>query len=378
MARRWVWMRAIAVVAGLVLACCATASADPSAWPFKAAGDSGVISTYDWDFDDQADEEGDWATGFDACTYTHQFNNADMSFQQYTIPGCVPVMTPWIQMTKWLKPYGWKLYCPSSAPYFWGGLGDGAPTGAGALQMWRTADQEVKYEPNPANTDWYHPGTSDHAAFLPVPFTSHHWLFVIGCGGAYPGTDVPYCCGQGPSARVGPSLADDPATPPPDPVTPAPPTPDPVTPTPAPAPIPAPTPPAPVDPVDPAPGHHGPPSAQAAARLAPEDRPNPHQVKGPPQHVRWVSPYRYEMTQEHDLRPGARATFRIRCKPGFRAERKRYGIGWYTASAPDARDGTVRDRQRHVRRGYAVTVEASDGVRPGQVRLQMQLHCERR
>jgi len=376
MARRWVWMWVIALAAVLVGALCASASANPSAWPFKAAGDSGVISAQDWNYEDIADAGGDIAMGFDACTYTDDFRLTATSYQQYTIPGCVPVMTPWIQMSTWLKPYGWKLYCPSNAPYFWGGVGDNAPPGVGAIQLWRTST-EVQYEPIPENTDWYDPGTSDHAAYLSVPFTKHHWLFVIGCGPAYPGSEAKYCCGQGPSARVGPSLGDGPATTPSDPVTPAP-TPDPVTPTPTPTPPPPdPVTPAPA-PIDTEPGRHGPPSAQAASRPSAADRPNPHQAKGPPRHVRWVTPYRYEMTHEHDLRPGRRATYRIRCKPGFRAEHERYGIGWYTASAPDARDGTVRDRRRDVRRGYAVTVDASDGVRPGQVRLQMQLHCERR
>jgi hypothetical protein len=296
------------------LALTASASADPSAWPFKQAGDSGRITYNQWDY--EGDAYGKDIEGYDACVYTDPFDINVDNYPQYNVTGCTPVATPWVKV----KPFhtsGWKIYCPGGAAYNW--AADGAL--GGAEQFWRTSG-DLHF--NGFWTEHYHPGTADHAAFN-ASLHTHHYLFVIGCSPqAYDTQHEPYSNGQGPTGK--PEGCCD--------------------------------------------------SGAAATRAGAAATGGARMRKGP--RLRRDRRARsYDETREWPLRRRGRRTYVTRCARGYRASKPHWAVGWFTRQPPRRRrDGRTAERIRPVKRGFAVTVR-SRGLRKGAVRLQTNLTCRR-
>jgi hypothetical protein len=301
-------------MAGAALA--PAAHADPSAWPFKQAGDSGVLSYYE-----NADYGGNayptyqfpdppwYVQGFDTCVWANADNNADMSYPEYQINGCVPVASPWI----WVKAISyssWAIYCPASAPYNYAALP------IDALQFW-FGDSDV--EGTTIFTENYNPGSSDHSVFNHDLSSGHHWKFIIGCSPVDQGSsNTPYSNGVGPSGMPSPCCG-----------------------------IFAPG------------GGTGPgarPVKLSAARI---DR----------------SAGGYTQTREFDLPRTARRTYTVGCRAGERLGRSDWGIGWFTARRPKRGDGSADGRRvRSARNTLAVRVTTKN-ARSGAARLQTRIRC---
>jgi hypothetical protein len=307
----------VLVVIAIVIAVAGAtpASADPSAWPYKQAGDSGVL-TYDENDTftakaiqtDQFPDAPWWVQGFDACVWQNAINNADTSYPQYQVAGCVPVATPWIWIPA-LRGSGWKIYCPGSAPYNYAALP------IGAIQFW-FGDSSVA-----ATFDFrenYNPGWSDHSA-VNYDDHGHHWKFIIGCSPTDQGSsNTPYSNGVGPSGKPSPCC--------------------------------------------------GVFSAGATAsrsslpvRLT---RPRVDRLPGG-----------YERVQEFDLPRNGRRTYTVGCRPGERLTRRRWAIGWFTARRPKRADGRADGAPvRTTRNRFAVRV-ITRNARRGAARLQTTIRC---
>jgi hypothetical protein len=295
-----------------------------SAFPVKAADDGGVIDLPQFNVSGYVDfgpSPPNYARGYDACTYTEAYSTLILNYQQYNVAGCVPIQTPWIALHGW-QTRGWAVYCPDSAPNSWiSSLG-------GALQQWSgTSSVEEMNEIQSENTFGPKPPAKSDYYTTNWGISTHHWLYVVGCspekwenvgdGGAY-------CCGQGTSGA--PHFSS---------------------------------------------GAAGSSAAQAAAGGA-------LMLKGP---ARRETPYGsgyYSLTREFDLSPHTSHTYSVKCRRGYRLRFARHGIGWFMGREPGKRDGNVRDRRhRFGKRGFKVTTTTDRNVKPGKVRLQLEIGCGR-
>lgn len=120
-----------------------------SAFPFKSASDSGVIKHFTSTPSYGCSNGGLCVVGWDACVYSALVGNFTQTLQQYTVPGCTPVQTPWITV-KGGATSGWAVYCPSKAPYSWV---NGYPGSQGQTFQWWTDSQYVGTFAQPPGTN---------------------------------------------------------------------------------------------------------------------------------------------------------------------------------------------------------------------------------
>jgi len=303
-----------------VLVAPAVAQANPSAFPLKAAGDSGQVALPD--FDPEGFDGPDWVRGFDACTYTQPYDNFTLVFQQYQVAGCVPIQTPWVEV----PPIGivsWTLYCPASAPNSW------VDSLGGTLQQWTTSQYVSGLTEGPGQFNTTGPSPPAVSDYSSINGTSSDqwWLYLVACSPQVwndVGDGGTYCCGQGVSAI---------------------------------------------------PFFRPPPTASETRRRAQALR--PRLVKGPARRRHRTSPNHYTETREVDLRPGTTRTYYTSCDAGYALAGAHSAVGWYTRRPPRAADGHVESEDRIEGRRYAVTTTASANVRPGAARVQTRIACSR-
>jgi hypothetical protein len=312
--------RARAVLVGIAiviaLTAAAPAAADPSAWPYKQVGDSGVLSYDENDtysskavMTDQFPDAPWWVQGFDACVWSNAINNADVTYPQYQVDGCVPVASPWIWVSA-VHGSNWEIYCPGSAPYNYAGLP------IAGIQFWfggSLVEGTFDFQEN------YNPGWSYHTAFN-YDVHGHHWKFIIGCSPTdQSNSNTPYSNGVGPSGKPSPCCGVVGAT------------------------------------------------ASAARGALPVRLTAPRVDRVPGGYVR---------TQEFDLRPNGRRTYSVGCRAGERlGGRRGWGIGWFTARRPKRADGRADGVPvRTARNRFAVRVTTRH-ARRGAARLQMSIRC---
>jgi hypothetical protein len=294
-------------VAAVSLALTSVASAI-SAYPVKKASDSGVVTQDDY-FNASIGSPDFW----DACVIAQPYNDFSMTFQQYTITGCTPVASPFIQL-KALGTRGWAVYCPQSAPNTWiesagGGLqGYSDTNGSWAIQE---IQEDNSYGPSPpAKSDYFMTNWTFHEV---------HFGFVVGCSPQVWETDTglpPYCCGQGPSAGQ-----------------------------------PFPT--------------------SAAGKLT------THFARGPRDRRTTLPGHRYTESREVNLGPHATKTLTMQCDHGLVPYFHQWGVGWYTHHVPTKKDGHVQELPAKIKRGFKITAKANGRVKPRAARLQAVISCHR-
>jgi hypothetical protein len=320
---------ALAIAIALLIGCLSwsTARADAtSAFPFKSAGDSGQIYNGPTIPSSGCGNGGLCVEGWDACTYSSLIGGGSLNLQQYTVPGCTPVQTPWIQV-KWWTTSSWTVYCPSSAPYAWND--NGWPGSQGQTFQWWSDSNSIgslsvvpfqnKAGPSP-------PGQMDYSVHN-WGTSDHNWLYIAACSTM--SNDDPAAEHQPPySHGIGPSAVP----------------------------------------------HGLPRSITGTQSSALSMR---QAVRGPSYRLTAVSSRAYKVTREANVKPRTRAIYRLACRPGYRITSRRSAIGRYTINPPTARDGTVRTRMRTTGRSVAVTVQPSRRVRAGTARLQIAVGCGR-
>lgn len=306
-----------------------------SASPFKSSTDSGIL--YDWSaYESDASFPSGCTgsacySGWDACTYTQDIGSFNQDLQQYTVPGCVPVQTPWIE-TKASTTQGWALYCPTSAPYAWdlgypGNQGQADEfwnDGTGWMKNLAQVPGNNRNGPNPVGkADWsMHNWSAIH---------SHHWGYIIGCSTISNSSNAaeqqpPYSHGQGTSACP----------------------------------------------------HGWPIPGNSCSTGLGVGGPGAGIVKGPAHRVTRTGARSYSVTREVDLRRGRVATYALSCRAGYRRVLRHWAVGWYTRTAPSRRQGRAQARvASEGTRSLAVRVRTNDRVRPGTARLQLALSCRR-
>ena len=290
-----------------------------SAFPFKEVGDSGVIEYTDIIGGPYVVDT--WVvSGEDPCVYWNVPADEANSQQQYNVPGCVGVATPWIRLKPWHSG-GWAVYCPSSAPYNWGA---GGPLSYPTQVV--LGSKAVKFSSyGPAQRSGPKPvGKGDYYATNYSLTNSHHWRFAIGCSSeefTRTGQGGKYSNGEGPSGSPFPrsaSIANARAQ----------------------------------------------ASGPAAAR------------RGPIARRSRIDYTTFDKTIEVDRRPNRTRTYRAVCPRGHRVVFARHGIGWFTGALPPRRGlaAKVDDRPKGVRRGFEVRVATGD-IPARTARLQMHLGC---
>ena len=172
-----------------------------SAVPYKFSNDSGQISSSDLlKGNITATTNSCTAPGHtnctiinpQACVWTDPFNNFSPFFQQWNVPGCVLVTTPWIKMGG-LATEGWAAYCPASAPYNWSANGFGSIS---AIQQWVTSTHTGYVQPASGNSE----KTKIDYYATNLSFYTNYWRYIAACS-TQSFTDGhaggKYCCGQG-------------------------------------------------------------------------------------------------------------------------------------------------------------------------------------
>ena len=293
-----------------------------SAFPFKSASDSGVIKHFTSTPSYGCSNGGLCVVGWDACVYSALVGNFTQTLQQYTVPGCTPVQTPWITV-KGGTTSGWAVYCPSKAPYSWV---NGYPGSQGQTFQWWTDSQYVGTFAQPPGTNTPGPNPPAKIDFSVHDWSlySHHWLFIAACS-TVSNSDTstitnqpPYSHGDGPSAR--------------------------------------PT------------GLPG-VSVLEASRVS----------RGPAMRVTKRGPRSYVITRQFNLKPRRQLTYRVSCRRGYRQVTRRWSIGWWTTGPPRRADGTATATRRRStsKRTLALVVRTNKRLQPGTAQLQVVLGCQR-
>lgn len=294
-----------------------------SAFPLKSSGDSGVIPYFSSSPSIPCGNGGLCVSGWDACTYSQLEGNFSSSLQQYTVPGCTPVQTPWIHF-KGGTTSGWAVYCPASAPYSWV---NGYPGSQGQTFQWWTDSNYVGSfsEPPGTNTSGPNPPAKIDFSVHDWSLYSHNWLFIAACSTvsnndfATIDNQPPYSHGVGPSARP-----------------------------------------------------HGLPGVSGL--LGAVQRP----PRGPALRITKNGPRSYVITRQINLRRNRRVTYRVSCRAGYRKVTQRWAIGWYTNGPPKARNGKATVTRRSAgKRTYSLSVRTNNRVRPMTAQLQMIVACKR-
>jgi hypothetical protein len=253
---------------------------------------------------------------FDPCVWTDPPSQSQTSYQQWDVDGCTPVASPWVKVSGF-SGKGWKIYCPSSAPYSWAALP------IGAIQFW-FGDGDVKA--TFVFSENYNPGWSDHSVFN-YDTGAHHWKFTIGCSPIDQGSSAKheYSNGEGPTGKPVPCCGL---------------------------------------------------VASGLGALPAGSARGARPVKGPPVY-RIRSARGYEETRELDLRPNGRRRYSVGCAAGHRLRRKRWALGWYTARRPRERDGSASAVALRSPRNRLRLSVRTRGVGRGSVRLQTTILCLR-
>jgi hypothetical protein len=291
-----------------------------SAFPFKSSSDTGVINHFTSTPSRGCSNGGLCVVGWDACVYSALLGNFTQTLQQYTVPGCTPVQTPWIHVTGG-RTSGWAVYCPSKAPYSWV---NGYPGSQGQTFQWWTDNQYVGSFSQPPGTNTSGPNPPAKIDFSVHDWSvySHNWLFVAACSTVSNQNipqQPPYSHGDGPSAR--------------------------------------PT------------GLPGVSSIEETSGGTP---------RGPAMKITKGGPRSYVITRQFKLKPNRKVTYRVSCRRGYRQVTRRWAIGWYTTGPPKRADGTATaTRLAAPKRTLAVRVRTNKRVQPGTAQLQVVLGCRR-
>ena len=334
-------LASLVVVLALLAAPAAALSASDyaSAWPYKRPSDTGILTVEQWQSDAFNQKFGKYQTvgGVDPCVYWDAAFSSDMpppAAQQYNVPGCAPVASPWIKLSPW-KTRGWALYCPSSAPYNWNAEGPQNKDDTGKLD---SPTRQAQYIKTSSFVDVVSFGVQEWTGPKPVglaeyyatnwAFKHHTWRYGISCS-PEPFTGIPqggkYSRGEGPSGSLlrGSAIAQ---------------------------------------------GDSDAAGAVTAATPIIGRR-------GPTRDIRRVDAANVQKTIEVDLVPQQVRRYQATCPKGQAPSFAHYGVGWFTGQRPSVADMTkVKDTQRSITRGTEVRIETKSIPRRT-VRLQIHLGC---
>jgi hypothetical protein len=310
-----------------------------SGWPLKDRNDSGFVTKND----DYLHNFTGWSTcrnpnggdctviGLQACILANasQLWNTSNPQQQWNVPGCVAISTPWIA-TKPSTTAGWAIYCGGPTPYQY------ADFPIGGIQWW--AERDGGRDGQSWIGNFYSSGLDnaskvDKTAHNWSLVSTHYWGFYAACSSTNPngatfGQGGNYCCAQGFLYPVfGLQFG----------------------------------------------------AGAGAGSAGTPGRPRAVMARGPARRTTRYSRYYHETTHEVDVTPNGRRTYRRTCPRGYRAVFRRATLGYYTTRRVGRRySKRVRIRERRIgARTLAVTVRTGR-IKRREVRLQTHIGCVRR